>query len=110
MDQRFVRTFFARVQPSMTHRPSTNGRLLSELGAYLLSPEQAPAGTKRLSHLLRSQRWTHKLIERFLGVQATLGRDELAQEAARLVLDARVWGNPESIATEGGCATLEPSC
>lgn len=32
-----------------------HGLLLSQLEAYLLSPTQAPAGTKRLSNLLRAR-------------------------------------------------------
>jgi hypothetical protein len=47
-----------------------HGLLLSELGAYLLTPEQAPAGTKRLSNLLRSPRWTAHLIADWLWQQA----------------------------------------
>ena len=35
-------------------RHSRSGLLLSELGAHILSPAQVPAGTKRLSNLLRS--------------------------------------------------------
>jgi hypothetical protein len=43
--------------------------LLSELGAYLLCPDQAPAGTKRLSNLLRSSRWCATLIADWLWQQ-----------------------------------------
>ena len=46
------------------------GLLLSELGAYLLSPDKAPAGTKRLSNLLRNNKWTHSLIDQFLWQRA----------------------------------------
>ena len=106
MDKRLVRTFFALVQTIITHRHSTNGLLLSELGGYLLSPEKAPAGTKRISNLLRSQTWSYGLIERFLWVQASLRLDELEkqQETALLVWDESVWEKPESIAIEGLCA------
>ena len=106
MDKRLVRTFFALVQTIITHRHSTNGLLLSELGGYLLSPAKAPAGTKRISNLLRSQTWSYKLIERFLWVQACLRLDELEkqQETALLVWDESVWEKPESITIEGLCA------
>ena len=106
MDKRLVRTFFALVQTIVIHRHNTNGLLISELGGYLLSPQKAPAGTKRISNLLRSQNWTHKLIEQFLWVQACLRLDELEkqQETALLVWDESVWEKPESIAIEGLCA------
>jgi hypothetical protein len=42
------------------------GFLLSELGGYLLGLDQAPAGTKRISNLLRSRHWEHKVIDRHL--------------------------------------------
>ncbi len=34
--------------------------LLTELGAYLLSPDKVPAGTKRLSNPLHSDKWKAK--------------------------------------------------
>jgi hypothetical protein len=46
------------VRAIIEHRHRSHGLLLSELGAYLLSPSQAPAGTKRLSNLLRSSKWS----------------------------------------------------
>ncbi len=39
---------------------------LERTGGHLLFPAQAPAGTKRLSNLLRSPKWTHTLLEKFL--------------------------------------------
>ncbi len=39
---------------------------LERTGGHLLSPAQAPAGTKRLSNLLRSPKRTHTLLEKFL--------------------------------------------
>jgi hypothetical protein len=39
---------------------------LSELGGYLLEPEQCQAGAKRISHLLHSQKWEAALIEEYL--------------------------------------------
>ena len=55
IDRRLVRTFFLALQAIVRFRHSRSGLLLSELGAHVLSPSQAPAGTKRLSNLLRSQ-------------------------------------------------------
>ena len=103
MDKRLVRTFFGLIQSIMRFRHSSNGLLLSELGGYLLSPDQAPAGTKRISNLLRSQKWTHKIVEQFLWIQAALKLDALEkQEDKALILwDESVWEKPESIALEG---------
>ena len=65
LDKRLVRTFLHTVQAILQFRHRAHGLLLSELGAYLLSPAQAPAGTKRLSNLLHSPKWAASLIERF---------------------------------------------
>jgi len=45
IDKRLVRTFLLTLQATLTFRHASNGLLLSELGGYILSPEQAPAGT-----------------------------------------------------------------
>jgi hypothetical protein len=66
LDKRLVRTFVQAIQAIITFRHRANGLLLTELGAYLDSPEHAPAGTKRLSNLLRTPRWAASLIEGFL--------------------------------------------
>ena len=61
LDRRLVRTFFLALAAIVRLRHSRSGLLLSELGAHVLSPDQAPAGTKRLSNLLRSPKWSHTL-------------------------------------------------
>lgn len=66
LDKRLVATFFTALQAIVVHRHSRHGLLLSELGGYILSPSQAPAGTKRLSNLLRSRRWAARVIDGFL--------------------------------------------
>ena len=66
IDRRLVRTFFLALVAIVRLRHSRPGLLLSELGAHILSPGQAPAGTKGLSNPLRSPRWSHTLLERFL--------------------------------------------
>ena len=66
VDRRLVRTFSLALAAMMRLRHSRSGLLLSELGAHILSPSQAPAGTKRLSNLLRSPKWSHALLEKFL--------------------------------------------
>ena len=53
IDARLVRTFQATLEALVRARLGKQSLLLSELGGYLLPPVQAPAGTKRLSNLLR---------------------------------------------------------
>ena len=71
LDRRLVSTFLATLIAIVQWRNRAHGLLLSELGAYILTPEQAPAGTKRLSNLLRSSRWKAKLLADWLWQQAT---------------------------------------
>lgn len=106
IDKRLVRTFVRLVLVIIQFRHSSNGLLLSELGGYLLSPAQAPAGTKRISNLLRSPRWHFGLIERFLWQQGDQAVAELtaAGQAALCLWDESVLEKPESIALEGLCA------
>src|SRR5438876_6766466 len=70
MDARLVRTVQATVEAILSLRHRNYGLLLSELGGCILSPAHAPAGTKRLSNLLRSSRWSAALLERFVWQQA----------------------------------------
>jgi hypothetical protein len=106
LDLRLVHTFLATLHVLLEFRHRNNGLLLSELGAYLASPDHAPAGTKRLSNLVRSSKWTPQLIERFLWQQADqrLAALEQAGEAGLLLWDESVIEKPESIAMEGLCA------
>lgn len=103
LDKRLVRTFLLTLQAIVMFRHSSMGLLLSELGSYITSPEQAPAGTKRLSNLLRSKRWRHQLIDRFLWQGANHRVTELLQEGqpALVVWDESVWEKPESLHSEG---------
>lgn len=100
LDKRLVRTFLLALQAIVSHRHSL---LLSELGGYILSPDQAPAGTKRLSNLLRSPRWSYRLIERFLWQGANQQVTDLLREGERalVVWDESVWEKPESLRSEG---------
>ena len=106
IDRRLVRTFFLALQAIVRFRHSRSGLLLSELGAHVLSPSKAPAGTKRLSNLLRSPRWSHTLLDHFLWHLAgqALGQLEETGETALAIWDESVLEKPESIALEGLCA------
>lgn len=103
LDSRLVRTLAATVEVLLQNRHGSTGLLLSELGAYLTSPEHAPAGTKRLSNLLRSQRWSPEVLSDYLWEQATHQlRDLVCRQREPLVLwDESVLEKPESIALEG---------
>src|SRR5260370_24367624 len=63
LDKRLVRTFVQTIQVILAYRDRVGGLLLSELGGYLLSPQQAPAGSKRLSNLLHSPNWRAPVVE-----------------------------------------------
>src|SRR6266496_2066195 len=65
LDVRLVRTFLATLVAIIEWRNRPHGLLLSDLGAYLLTPAQAPAGTKRLSNLLHSPKWKAALLAPF---------------------------------------------
>ncbi len=106
MDKRLVQTFQRTLVAIVTFRHSMYGLLLSELGGYILSPDQAPAGTKRLSNLLRSSKWGQWFIERFLWQKAS---EFIAQQVengqpALVLWDESVIEKSESVALEGLCA------
>jgi hypothetical protein len=106
LDKRLVRTFLHTIQVIIAYRDRVGGLLLSELGGYLLSPDKAPAGTKRLSNLLHSSKWTAKVVEDDLWQQA----DQQVQtwqkqgEDALVIWDSSAWEKPESLASEDLCA------
>jgi hypothetical protein len=71
LDQRLVSTFLATLIAIVQWRNRAHGLLLSELGAYLLTPAPAPAGAGAgVSNLLRSPRWSARLMADWLWQQA----------------------------------------
>jgi hypothetical protein len=106
VDRRLVRTFYATLEAVICWRNRAHGLLLSELGAYLTSPDHAPAGTKRLSNLLRSSTWSSAIIARFLWSRAEQRLTELqaAGDDPLLIWDESVWEKAESQESEGLCA------
>ena len=106
LDARLVRTLLASVIAILSLRHRQHGLLLSELGGYLLSPAQAPAGTKRLSNLLRSPRWQAAMINDWLWAQATTHIHALRAhgQPAFAVWDESVLEKAESVATPDLCA------
>lgn len=105
LDRRLVRTFLQLVLVILTHRHRQQGLVLSELGGHLLAPAQAPAGTKRLSHLLRSPRWSAALLREYLWAQADQRVAALRQASERVlaIWDESVLEKPESLALAGLC-------
>jgi hypothetical protein len=103
IDRRLVRTFVATVAAIIRWRNRPHGLLLSELGGYLSPPEHAPAGTKRLSNLLRSPKWSASLIADWLWQQADvrLATLEAADAVTLAVWDESVLEKPERLAIEG---------
>jgi hypothetical protein len=103
VDVRLVRTFYRLLEVIVCCRDRHCGLLLAELGGYLLDPEHAPAGTKRLSNLLRSAKWTSQLITQFLWQQAQARVKALtaADADALLVWDESVLEKPETQKAEG---------
>ena len=106
-----MRTFFSALVAIVQLRNTGCGLLLSELGGYILPPHQAPAGTKRLSNLLRSSKWHYSLVEQFIWKQtAARVQGLLSQgEDVLVVWDSSEWEKSESIELEGLCAVRSPT-
>jgi hypothetical protein len=105
LDIRLVQTALDLVQVILTHRDRALGLLLTELGGYLLSPAQAPAGAKRISNLIHAADWSSDDIGAILWQQADerVQALEIAGEQALLVWDGSVWEKPESQANADWC-------
>lgn len=98
MDRRLVVTFLETLQAFIIWRHRNLGMLLSELGSYLAPAGHAPAGTKRLSNLLRSPKWEARVIADWLWQQAVARVTQLRAdgEDALLIWDESVIEKHES--------------
>lgn len=105
LDIRLVQTARDLVQVILTHRHRAMGLLLSELGGYLLGPDRAPAGTKRISNLIHAANWSADDINASFWKQATARVQTLKQEGTPVlaVWDGSVWEKPESQASQDWC-------
>jgi hypothetical protein len=105
LDIRLVQTAVDLVQVIITHRHRALGLLLTELGGYLLSRAQAPAGAKRISNLIPAADWSTDDISAILWQQASERVQALCEagEEALLVWDGSVWEKPESQANTDWC-------
>lgn len=105
LDVRVVRTLADAVVAIVRHRNRPLGLLLSELGAFILDPKHAPAGTKRIANLIHNDKWESRDIDDYLLREA----GELVQQESGLVdegralciLDGSVLEKPESVQLEG---------
>jgi hypothetical protein len=106
LDVRLVRTFVHTIEAIITWRHRQHGLLLSELGGYLADPAHAPAGTKRLSNLLRSPNWQAQDSADWLWQRAVAQVQSLqaAGDDPLLIWDESVLEKPESQQSEGLCA------
>lgn len=105
MDKRFMYTFFDLFMGMLSFRDKTNALLLSELGGYVNGPKNAPAGTKRISNLLRNEYWNYKDLSTHL-LQKTKNRLSNPLEKGKQWLmhwDDSVIEKPESWKSEGLC-------
>ena len=106
MDVRLLRTFHDAFVGILAHRDRANCLLLSELGGYIAGFLHAPSGTKRLSNLFRSDKWSEKDVEA-VRLKRTKEQVSLWHKEGRRVLgfidDSRI-EKPESWFCEGLCA------
>ncbi len=108
IDKRLVRTFYDLFIAILIFRHTKMGLLLSELGAYICGPAHAPAGTKRISNLLRSKKWTHEVIDNHLFSRTRKRVEHLRQHNKRPLLlwdDSRI-EKPESWFIQGLCSVF----
>lgn len=106
LDVRLVRTFFNLLAIILLFRNRRMGLLLTELGGYLCGHAHAPAGTKRISNLLRSKKWTSSFIDHYLFERASQRVSQLLKAGKRpLILwdDSRIEKH-ESWSSEGLCS------
>src|ERR1700726_224950 len=98
LDKRLIRTLVQAIEAILTFRDRVNGLVLSELGSYL-DPIGQGGGTKRLSRLIHSSRWTAAIIAHFLWWRASEQVEQWAsqQQEGFVIWDGSVWEKPESL-------------
>ena len=112
IDKRLVRTLVQCCVAIIRFRNNKQGLLLSELGSYLdglpgLSAT-ATAGTKRISNLLRSLKWSILQIDRYLLGEAEKEVRNLKEQGKRIlcIWDGSAIEKPESSKIEGLCPVV----
>lgn len=92
LDKCLVKTF-AKLLEVLWLMRYPNGLLLSELGACILSSSQAPAGTKRISNLLRSPKWSEEVVHEYLYERGTSYVKQVVQSNREVLL---IWDNSQN--------------
>lgn len=108
IDKRLVRTFLDLFCIILLFRNRAAGLLLSELGGFVKGFNHAPAGTKRISNLLRSKKWSSELIDQHLFDRAESRIRHMIQQGKRPLLlwdDSRIEKH-ESWKAEGLCSVF----
>ena len=106
IDKRLVATFTKLFLSILQFRNSRMSLLLSELGSFVAGYAHAPAGTKRISNLLRSRKWTATIIDEFFFEKTKSRINQMTQTGKRALLlwdDSRL-EKPESWFVEGLCS------
>lgn len=110
LDKRLVRTLVQCCIAIIRFRNNKQGLLLSELGSYLdgYPGLSATAGTKRISNLLRSIKWSVLHIDRYLLEEAGKEVKKLKEQGKRIlcIWDGSVIEKPESSKIEGLCPVV----
>lgn len=107
LDKRLIRTLVQCCVAIIRFRNNKQGLLLSELGSYLDGHQglskRATAGTKRVSNLLRSLKWSALQIDHFLLNEADKEVERLKAQGKRILclFDGSVIEKPESSTLEG---------
>ncbi|MEL7339924.1 MAG: transposase [Bacteroidota bacterium] len=106
IDSRLVRTFYDLIAVILMFRHRQMGLLLSELGGWVCGFCHAPAGTKRISNLLRSPKWSSTIIDDFFWHRTKVRIEQLQAQGKRPLMlwdDSRI-EKPESWVCEGLCS------
>lgn len=105
IDKRLTYTVFDTFMGMLNFRDKINGLVLSELGAYVNGPKHAPAGTKRISNLLRNKSWSHEDIGADLSKKAKERLSKKGEEGKQWLMhwDDSVIEKAESWKSEGLC-------
>ena len=108
LDKRLCGTFVTLFTIILQFRNSKMGLLLSELGGYVCGFDHAPAGTKRISNLLRSKNWSAAVLDGFLFEKAKARIHTLSAAGIRplLLWDESVVEKAESWFLEGLCSVV----
>jgi hypothetical protein len=106
LDHRLVKTFVETMRALIEMRNQSPGLTISELGSYIMSGAQAPAGEKRLHNLLTSEKWSEEIIKVFLWNEAKKRYEMLQKEGEQVLViwDGSVVEKPESQKAEDLCA------